>query len=62
MSHQREMAALLERNLKRSENGQRCDYDILFMPSEEEAEAMVESAEIFLELTKKYLREIGYSL
>ncbi len=41
---------------------QRCDYDILFMPSEEEAEAMVESAETFLELTKKYLREIGYSL
>jgi hypothetical protein len=32
------------------------------MPSEEDAEAMVESAEIFLELTKKYLREIGYTL
>jgi uncharacterized protein (UPF0332 family) len=41
---------------------QRCDYDILFMPSKEEADAMVESAERFLELTKKYLSEIGYSL
>jgi Uncharacterized conserved protein related to C-terminal domain of eukaryotic chaperone, SACSIN len=41
---------------------QRCDYEVICMPSEEEAEEIIENAEIFLEMTRVYLRKIGYPL
>jgi len=39
---------------------ERSDYDVLIFPEREEAEEILENAEIFIREVKNYLREKGY--
>jgi uncharacterized protein (UPF0332 family) len=41
---------------------QKGDYEVITMPNKDEAEDLVNKAEIFLNESKDYLRSIGYRL